>query len=157
MRTRSLSLALGTLLLTGLGSGLAIAQAPDQNQSQVGIAPQSAQSEQQTGQQPGQTAPQAEARHAVDPARAAKHLGKQLGLTQDQVAQIQPIIAERQQQVESIRADQSLMPRDRRMKMRSVMMDSRNKIEALLTDPQKQQFDEMLASRRGQREKPQAQ
>ena len=151
MRMRPVSLALGAFLLTGL----AMAQAPDQNRSQpVGIAPQSAQAGQNSDQQ---AAPQPEARHAVDPARAARHLGKQLGLTQDQVAQIQPILADRQQQVESIRADQSLMPRDRRMKMRSAMMDSRNKIEALLTDSQKQQYDQMLANRRGQREKEQPQ
>jgi hypothetical protein len=148
---RAISLALGAFLFTGF----AMAQAPDQNQSPVGIAPQSA----QTQQQSDQTAPQQEPRHAVDPAKAAKHLGKQLGLTQDQVAQVQPILADRQQQVQSIRADQSLTQRDRRMKMRSVMMDSRNKIEALLNDSQKQQFDEMLANRRGQheKEKPRAQ
>ena len=153
MRMRPVSLALGAFLFTGL----AVAQAPDQNQSQpVGIAPQSATSGQQTqqpsGQRSDQAAPQPEARHAVDPARAAKHLGKQLGLTEDQVSQIQPIIAVRQQQIESIRADQSLMPRDRRMKMRSAMTDSRNKIEALLTDSQKQQYDQMLANRRGKHE-----
>ncbi len=152
MRMRPISLVLGGFLLTGL----AMAQAPDPSQSQpVGIAPQSA----QTDQQSAQAAPQGKHHGPVDPARAAKHLGKQLGLTQDQVAQIQPILADRQQQIESIRADQSLMPRDRRMKMRSAMMDSRNKIEALLTDQQKQQFEQMLADRRGQRERqePQAQ
>jgi len=151
MRMRSISLALGAYLFTGL----AMAQAPDQNQPQVGIAQQSAPADQQSSQ-PG--SPQ-ETRRAVDPAKAAKHLGKQLGLTQDQVAQIQPIIADRQQQIQSIRADQSLAPRDRRMKMRNAMMDSRNKIEALLTDPQKQQYEQMLANRRGQRQQqePQAQ
>jgi Spy/CpxP family protein refolding chaperone len=131
-----------------------MAQAPDQSQSEVGIAPQAGQSQ----QQPASNEPQQqEPRHAVDPARAAKHLGKQLGLSQDQVAQLQPIIADRQQQIQNIRADQSLMPRDRRMKMRNVMLDSRNRIEALLTDSQKQQFEQMLANRRDNRERPQAQ
>jgi len=153
MRMRAISLALGAFLFTGL----AMAQAPDQNPSQVGIAPQSGQ---QAGQQGDpQSAAQREPHGPVDPAKAAKHLGRQLGLTQDQVAQLQPILADRQQQIQSIRADQSLAPRDRRMKMRGVMTDSRNKIEALLTDQQKQQFDQMLASRRGQheRQEPQAQ
>ena len=95
--------------------------------------------------------------HQVNPARAARRLGKQLGLTQDQVDQIQPIIADRQQQIESIRADSTLMPRDRRMKMRSVMEDSRNKIEALLTDQENQQYEQMLQNRREHREQPQAQ
>jgi Spy/CpxP family protein refolding chaperone len=148
MRIRTFSLAIGTLLFTGM----LIAQAPDQNQQDVGIAPQA-----QTTQAAGQAAPQAQSRRHADPARAARHLGKQLGLTPDQVAQIQPILADRQQQMQDIRADSSLMPRDRRMKARSVMQDSRNKIEALLTDSQKQQYDQMLADRRAHRERPQAQ
>lgn len=156
MNIRSSSLALGVLFCTGL----LIAQAPDQSQSQVGIAPQAQQNsqapaqDQQQAQQPDQ---QGRQQHQVDPARAARRLGKQLGLTQDQVSQIQPIIADRQQQIESVRSDSTLMPRDRRMKMRSVMQDSQNKIEALLTDQEKQQYEQILANRRQHHEKPQAQ
>jgi protein CpxP len=153
MRIRSFSLALGALFC----AGILIAQAPDQNQSPVGIAPQSAQATQSPDASTPPAATQNTPRHAVDPEKAAQHLGKQLGLTPDQVDQIRPIIADRQQQIESIRGDSTLMPRDRRMKMRSVMVDSRNKIEALLTDPEKQQFEQMQADRRGHREKPQAQ
>jgi protein CpxP len=150
MNIRSSSLTLGVLFCTGL----LMAQAPGQNQPEVGIAPQTAQSSQPVAQGAPQ---QQEPQHAVNPARAARRLGKQLGLTQDQVEQIRPIIADRQQQMESIRDDASLMPRDRRMKMRSVMEDSRNKIEALLTDSEKQQFEQMLANRREHRGQPQAQ
>jgi periplasmic protein CpxP/Spy len=148
MRIRTFSLALGTLLFTGM----LMAQAPDQNQPDVGIAPQA-----QSAPPAGQAAPQPQSRRQANPARAARHLGKQLGLTPDQVAQIQPILADRQQQIQDIRSDSSLMPRDRRMKMRGVMQDSRNKIEALLTDSQKQQFEQTLADRRAHRERPQAQ
>jgi hypothetical protein len=164
MRIRSFSLALGALFCTGLlfCTEFLIAQAPDQNQSAVGIAPQSAQAapspDTSTPPPATQNTPQQqEPQHAVDPAKAAQRLGKQLGLTPDQVDQIRPIIADRQQQIESIRGDSTLMPRDRRMKMRGVMQDSRNKIEALLTDSEKQQFDQMQADRREHREKPQAQ
>lgn len=149
MNIRSSSLALGVLFCTGL----LMAQAPDQSQSQAGIAPQAAQSSQPATQ----NAPQQGRQHQVDPARAARHLGKQLGLTQDQVDQIRPIIADRQQQIQSIRADSTLVPRDRRVKVRGVMQDSRNKIEALLTDSQKQQFEQIQQNRRGHREQPQAQ
>ena len=150
MNIRSSSLALGVLYCTGL----LMAQAPDQSQSAVGIAPQAAQSSQPAAQ----NAPQQEdQKHQVDPTRAARHLGKQLGLTQDQVDQIRPIIADRQQQIQSIRADSTLMPRDRRVKVRSVLQDSRTKIEALLTDSQKQQFEQMQQNRRAHREEPQAQ
>jgi hypothetical protein len=141
---------LGVLFCTGL----LMAQAPDQSQSQVGIAPQAAQSSQPAAQ----NAPQQDGqKHQADPARAARHLGKQLGLTPDQVNQIRPIIADRQQQIQSIRSDSTLMPRDRRMKVRSVMQDSRTRIEALLTDSQKQQFEQMQQNHSGHREQPQAQ
>jgi Spy/CpxP family protein refolding chaperone len=41
--------------------------------------------------------------------------------------------------------------------MQGVMQDSRNRIEALLTDSQKQQFEQMLADRRARRQQQQGQ
>ncbi len=149
MRNSHLSIAFGLIL----SAGLAIAQAPSQNQTdpvQQGTqaSPLTTESAPATQQE----------RHAPDPNRAAHRLGKQLGLTQDQVAQIEPIIADRQQQVAGVRSDATLTPRDRRAKLHSIQQDSRNKIEALLTDSQKQQFEQMLQNRRAQRQQqPQAQ
>jgi periplasmic protein CpxP/Spy len=144
MQRKYLSIAIGLFL----SAGLAIAQAPAQNQPGQPAAAQDAQ------QQPlaGDNAPQQQGQraHAPDPARVAHRLGRQLGLTEDQVAQIQPIIANRQQQMQSLRADTSLTPQDRRAKARSVFEGSRNQIEALLTDTQKQQYEQMLANRRAQ-------
>lgn len=148
MRIRSTSIALAI----ALSACLAFAQAPTpdqaQPQSQVGISLDATQS-----------APPAatQAKHPPDPARMAKHLGKQLGLTRDQVAQIQPIIANRQQQLTDLR-DATMAPKDRRAKMRSIVQGSQTQIEALLTDSQKQQYEQMLADRRAARQqKPQAQ
>ncbi len=84
-------------------------------------------------------------------------LARQLGLSRQQVAQIRPIIADRQQQIQILRTDQSLTPRDRRSRVQGVMQDSRNRIEALLTDSQKQQFEQMLADRRARRQQQLAQ
>ena len=148
MRSTHLSIALGLVL----SAGLAIAQTPDQNQSQQAPA--------QASPLATESAPpmQDQGRHAPNPDRAAKHLGKQLGLNQDQVSQLKPILADREQQVASVRADSSLTPQDRRQKLHSIQQDSRNKIEALLTDSQKQQFEQMLENRRAQhRQPPQAQ
>jgi protein CpxP len=149
MHTRNLSVAFGLIL----SAGLAIAQAPDPSQSQ---AP--AQQTTQASPLASENAPPSQREHTPNPAHAAHHLGKQLGLTPDQVAQLQPILADRQQAVSSIRNDNTLAPQDRRAKLHSIQQDSKNKIEALLTDSQKQQYEQMLQNRRGEhRHQPQAQ
>ncbi|KAA6464747.1 hypothetical protein DYQ86_01935 [Acidobacteria bacterium AB60] len=85
----------------------------------------------------------------MNPDKQAKHLAKELGLSQDQVAQIKPILADRDQQIQSLRADTTLAPQDRHQKMRALMQDSKSKIEAVLNDSQKEQFEQMIANRRG--------
>jgi periplasmic protein CpxP/Spy len=103
-----------------------------------------------------QTAPAGKHR-APDPAREAKHLGKKLGLSTDQVSQLQPILADRDQQVQSTRSDTTLSQSDRRAKFQSIRQDSKTKIEALLNDQQKQQFEQMMQARRNHAQAPQAQ
>jgi hypothetical protein len=93
----------------------------------------------------------------MDPAKQAAHLGQKLGLTSDQVAQIQPILADRQQKMQTLRADNSLSQPDRHTKAQAIMQDSNSKIEAVLSDPQKQQFEQMLAERRAHQHNRQAQ
>jgi Spy/CpxP family protein refolding chaperone len=127
-----------TLMLTALlSTGMLMAQepaTPSSNDTQIN------QSAPQGGESHG--------RHAMNPNRQAKHLAKELGLSQDQVAQIKPILADRDQQIQTLRGDTSLAPQDRHEKMRSIMQDSKSKIEAVLNDSQKQQFEQMLANRR---------
>ena len=82
------------------------------------------------------------------PAQQAAHLSKRLGLSSDQAAQIQPILADRQQKMQTLRADTSLSQQDRHSKVQAIMQDSNSKIEAVLSDTQKQQFEQMLAQRR---------
>lgn len=83
-----------------------------------------------------------------DPGQQAAHLGKRLGLSNDQVAQIQPILADRVQKMQTLRSDTSLSQEDRHTKVQAIMQDTNSKIEALLSDTQKQQFEQMLAQRR---------
>jgi Spy/CpxP family protein refolding chaperone len=111
------------------------AQAPDSNQAPAANAPQAAPA------QPGNF-------HHMDPSQFAAHLGQQLGLSSDQVAQITPLLAARQQQMQALRADASLSEQDRHTKAHAIIEDTNSKIEAVLTDPQKQQFEQMLAQRR---------
>ena len=119
-----------------LSAGLVLAQAPATNQTPAANAPQA------TPAQPGNF------HRNFDPNRQASHLGKRLGLSDDQVAQIKPILADRFQQMQNLRADTSLSQKDRHARVRALMQDSNGKIEALMSDTQKQQFEQMLAQRR---------
>lgn len=120
MRKQIFTLALSTLF--GLGVALAAPQAQDQP------APQNS--------QPSE-------RHQPDPNRQIRSLSKRLNLTADQQNQILPVLAARQEQMQGIRADSSLSPKDRREKARAVREDSDSKIRAVLTDEQKQAYDRM--------------
>jgi Spy/CpxP family protein refolding chaperone len=130
-RTKA-TIILGALL----SASVMFAQAPDSNQAPAANAPQSAPA------QPG------DQHRNFDPSRFAAHLGQRLGLTSDQVAQITPILTARQQQMQTLRADTSLSVQDRHTKARAIRQDTNSKIEALLNDQQKQQFEQMLAQRR---------
>ena len=140
MHTKTISMLLGAVLTTGV----AFAQAPDQ--SQANSTPQATQNHEGRGHK------------APNPDRMAQHLGKKLNLSSDQVAQIKPVLEDRAQQMQSLRADTTLSQQDRRAKAHQIMDDSKNKIEAVLNDTQKQQFEQMIQQRRDHhRSQPQAQ
>lgn len=135
MRNNKLTVSLLGLVLS---AGFAMAQDPGQSQNDSAPTAQN------------EPAPPPQQRPA-DPARQARRLGKQLGLSPGQVTQIEPVIAARQQQMESLRADTSLTPRQRRKQMRSIIRDSNSKMEAVMTDSQKQQYQQLLQARRQSR------
>jgi Spy/CpxP family protein refolding chaperone len=135
MNSTKATIVLGALL----SASMMLAQAPDSNQAPAANAPQAAQG------QPGYQ------HRNFSPQQFAAHLGKRLGLTSDQVAQITPILAARQQQMQTLRADASLSQQDRHIKVWAIMQDTNSKIEAILNDTQKQQFEQMLAQRRAHR------
>lgn len=133
--TKTTTIFLGALL----SASMVLAQAPSTNQTPGANAPQAAQGHR--GYQHRNFSPQ----------QFAAHLGKRLGLSSDQVAQITPILAARQQQMQTLRADASLSRQDRHTKVRAIMQDTNSKIEAVLNDTQKQRFEQMLAQRRAHR------
>ena len=65
---------------------------------------------------------------------------KRYSLSSDQQAQIKPILANQQQQMQALRQDSSLSREDKMAKMKSIRDDSSSKIQALLNDSQKQKF-----------------
>lgn len=102
------------------------------------------------------TAPQSDAqpgmagRHHHPPSaeRQLRHMTKALNLTADQQQQILPILQDRNQQMKALHDNTSLSPQDRRDQARSIMQNTHQKIEAVLNDTQKQQFEQMMQQRR---------
>lgn len=120
MKKQILTIALGSIL--GVGAAFAVPQQQDQ------AAPP--QSSHQTW-------------HRADPNQQLQRLTKRLNLTADQQNQLLPILTDRQQQMESVRNDSSLSAKDKHAKMQAIREDSETKIRSVLTDSQKQTYDQM--------------
>ena len=120
-----------SLVLTGLlATGVMLAQEP--------------------GSAPEQGAPQADSggmgghrggRGMMDPDQRLAHMTKRYKLTADQQNQIKPILQDEQQQMQSMRSDTTSSREDKMAKMKSTHEASNQKIEAVLTDEQKQKFE----------------
>jgi periplasmic protein CpxP/Spy len=133
MRNLFSSVALGSVLVVGLSANALLAQ--DQS------APP-APSAQSPAQRPA---------HVPNPRHQAKKMAKELGLTPDQVSKIEPILADRDQQVQGLRSDATLAPSDRKAKMRGIRQESDSRIEAILNDTQKQQYEQIKQTRKANR------
>ncbi len=80
-------------------------------------------------------------RGMMDPDQQLARMTKRYNLSTDQQTQIKPILVAQQQQMQALRGDSSLSRDDRMAKMMSIRSDSKTKIEAVLNDDQKKQFD----------------
>lgn len=129
------SLAVATALIAGLSGSVLFAQ----NQS----APPAISAQPPAAQQPV---------HVANPRHQAKKMAKQLGLTPDQVSRIEPILADRDQQVQSVRSDSTLAPHDMKARVHGIRRESDSKIEAILSDTQKQQYELIKQSRKANRQ-----
>lgn len=121
MKKQICSLALSALF--GLGVAIAAPQAQDQSAPPPTAGP--------TGHR------------QADPNRQLQMLSKRLSLSPAQQNQILPILTGRQQQMENLRSDNSLSPKDRHEKMRAIREDADTQIRAVLSDNQKQTYDQM--------------
>ncbi|HET9100927.1 MAG TPA: hypothetical protein VFN62_11080 [Acidobacteriaceae bacterium] len=101
-----------------------------------------------TGQQPGMGQRFMRHRHPPNPKRQLRHLTRMLNLTPDQQKQMLPILQDQHKRMESIHNNTALSPQDRRHQMRAAMMDTHQKLEGLMTDTQKQQFEQTMRQRR---------
>ena len=133
MRTFFSSVALGSLLAVGLSGNALLAQ--DQSAPPAASAP----------------APAQRPAHVPNPRHQVKKMAKALALTPDQVSKIEPILADRDQQVQGLRSDTTLAPNDRKAKMHGIRQDGDTRIEAILNDTQKQQYEQIKQSRKANR------
>lgn len=90
------------------------------------------------------------ARQMPSPDQVVAKMSEKLNLTDEQKTQITPIIADRQQKMEALRADTSTDRREKGQKMRAIYQDSDTKIKAVLTDDQKQKYEAMEQQARSQ-------
>ncbi len=134
------SLAIGSLLMAGFSGSILLAQ--DQS------APPAVSSQAPAASSTQRTA------HVPNPQHQAKRMAKVLGLTPDQVSKIEPILADRDQQVQSVRSDSTLARKDMRQRVHGIRRDSDSKIEAILNDSQKQQYEQIKQSRKANRQQP---
>jgi hypothetical protein len=86
----------------------------------------------------------ATAHRAPDSQRQANRLARRLQLNPQQAAAIEPILQSRTQQMEQLRADASLTPRERHSRMRAMNQDVDSRLQAVLTDSQRQQYRQMM-------------
>ncbi len=87
------------------------------------------------------------AHQMVDPSVQAQHLSKRLKLTADQQTQVLNILSAQRDQVSGLRSDGTLSQADRHSKMQGIRADTESKIRAILTDDQKQTFDQLQQKR----------
>ena len=111
--------------------------------------------------QPGPSAPTSQGTSAQphkvpNPQHQAKRMAKRLGLSSDQKAQIEPILADRDQQMQNLRNNTTLTPQDRKAQIRGIVEGSDGKIEAILNDTQKQQYEQMKQERRARKHQAQS-
>jgi Spy/CpxP family protein refolding chaperone len=97
------------------------------------------------------TAPQAPPqtqRHVHNPHKAAMKMGEKLGLSQDQTAKLEPILAERQQKMKALRADSTLTDDQKKDQRRQIQQNTHAELSGVLTPEQMQQLRTMQKAHR---------
>jgi periplasmic protein CpxP/Spy len=84
----------------------------------------------------------------MDPQAQLDHMSKELNLTDDQKAKIQPILEDTQKQMEGVRNDSSLSQQDRMTKVREIHQNAMSQVEPILTAEQRTKLEKMQQNRR---------
>ena len=83
------------------------------------------------------------AHHTHDPHRQAMHLSKKLGLSADQTAKLEPILAQHRDQAMAIRQNTSLSPDQKHQQMHDLKRNTHQQLSSVLTPEQMQQWKSM--------------
>ena len=118
------SVALALTLVLPLAGSVAVAQA---------VTDPAAQNQAQPA--PGQ--------HMRDPHKMAMKLSRKLNLTPDQTAKVEPILAERQQKIQAVKANTSLTPDQMHQQMHEIGKSIHAELAGVLTPDQMQQMKNM--------------
>ena len=84
------------------------------------------------------------------PEQLLKFYDSKLTLTDDQKDQLKPLIADRQQKLQALRADTTMRPRDRMKKAEAIEQDSDKKMNAVLTPDQQKKYADLEKQMREQ-------
>jgi protein CpxP len=110
---------------------------------------------QQPQPQDSPDSPAATARvHAPNPQRQTMRLARELKLTPEQTARVEPILASRDQQIAALRTSSSLAPADRKKQMHEIQRSAREQLNAVLTPDQVQQFKSIQQAHRAKGQAP---
>jgi periplasmic protein CpxP/Spy len=100
---------------------------------------------------PAQAAPKMAPRQpSVD--ERIDRMSKELNLTPEQKDKIRPLFEEQDKQMRELRSNTSLTPEQKRDKARTMMMETHDKVAAILTPEQKEKMKEHMEQMRQQRE-----
>jgi periplasmic protein CpxP/Spy len=81
--------------------------------------------------------------HAQDPHGAAMRLSKQLNLTPDQTAKIEPIFADRDQKLAALKSGDQTDPKTFHKQMHAIQRDTQQQLAGVLTPEQLEQMKSM--------------
>lgn len=110
--------------------------------------------EPQPAAQPSQQPPMRQHR-APDPQRQAARLTRALNLTPDQASKLEPILANRDQQMRAIFQNQQLAPQDRHQQLKALQQTTQQQLAGVLTPAQLEQMKAMRHGHRGRWNEPQ--
>jgi Spy/CpxP family protein refolding chaperone len=119
------------------GAGLAMSAAVAQQE----MAPPPPPDQQQQGTTPD--GPMQGGPRGMDHERRLEMMQRRLGLNDSQTAQVRQILTESRAQAETLRANESLAPRDRRTQRMTLRQGEQARIRALLTPEQQAKYDAM--------------
>jgi Spy/CpxP family protein refolding chaperone len=100
------------------------------------------------------SAPAAAPAHAPNPHRQAARLAKELNLTPDQRAKVEPILANRDLRIAALKANTAIAPADLKKQMHHIQKSTREQLNSVLTPDQAQQLQSIQQAHRAKGQAP---